>query len=1099
MPQVFSAITSAVGTYISSISLKTIAVNFLINTVLSAAYRLFSDSSTDSQDRGQTVTTRSPTSPHNIIYGRTRVGGNMLYMSATDNNKYLHMVIALAGHEIDAIENIYANDEELTLSSDVVSGGTYNGKIKIQFKYGTADQTAFADLVTATSGLTDGEWTTNHRVRGSALAYIRLEYDANVFTQGIPNFSFVIRGKKVYDPRTDTTAWSANPALCLSDYLTSSYGLNATYADEIDETVLIASANVCDEDVTLSAGGTENRYECHGTVLTSATPADIIRSLLSSMSGKAVFVGGKWKILAGSYVTPELTFDEDDLRDSFQVQTLVSRRNSFNCVKGTFISADNNYIEADFPPIISSTFIAEDNSETVFTSLELRMTSSASMAQRLAKIELLKARQQISLTLPVKLSGLRAQAGDIIKVNNTRLGWSEKTFEVESVNLSLEQDMGVDLVLREIASNVYDWSTSEEQTVDPAPNTTIPNPFAAGAPTSLTTSVFGTLAADGTYITNVRVSWTPSTDAFFDYYEVKVKLSTESEWTTATTKDYDHIARNVPQGTYDIEVYTVNFSGIKSTALTGSVVVGADTTAPSAPSGLTITSNGYQSAYLKWTNPTDYDFYQTIIYASTTNDSSTATEVGRISGTSQTYSGLSDNTTYYVWLKAIDFTGNISGFDNGQYSGTSFLTSTSIESEPLRNALVYFFYSTAQSSAPTAPTTSEVAYNFSTGTASISTSGWSDTFSPSALSSSDTGENKYWAVKVTFQETVYNGAYDETISSVFTWLNFDGLVTFTNLANGQDENGSTSTTLIDGGSIQTGTLTADKITAGSSTVASGKTFGLATNDTIASSAQGVGFFSSSATNTAGVLTISTSTAGLGAATTNTTTGTGAGNFWHCKNTNWNTFNTYAEIATYAWAGNFVDVNSGSKGAIALSGYDFYAYGSGTNYGSFTGAHDALMAKNTTIEPGDIVIDTGFTIKQGVSNTISKVTPSTSANQKSALGVFVLISNKHKPVTLSSYEQENGVSVINILPEYTQLLEENDICLINALGEGQINVCGQGGDIEVGDLIVTSDVLGKGMKQADDIVRSYTVAKARESVTFASPTEVKQVACIYVSG
>ena len=71
--------------------------------------------------------------------------------------------------------------------------------------------------------------------------------------------------------------------------------------------------------------------------------------------------------------------------------------------------------------------------------------------------------------------------------------------------------------------------------------------------------------------------------------------------------------------------------------------------------------------------------------------------------------------------------------------------------------------------------------------------------------------------------------------------------------------------------------------------------------------------------------------------------------------------------------------------------------------------------------------------------------------------------------------------------------------INAIGEGKLNVCGQGGDIEIGDLICASDMAGKGMKQADDLYHSYTVAKARQAVTFSSPDEVVQIACIYVSG
>jgi len=80
-----------------------------------------------------------------------------------------------------------------------------------------------------------------------------------------------------------------------------------------------------------------------------------------------------------------------------------------------------------------------------------------------------------------------------------------------------------------------------------------------------------------------------------------------------------------------------------------------------------------------------------------------------------------------------------------------------------------------------------------------------------------------------------------------------------------------------------------------------------------------------------------------------------------------------------------------------------------------------------------------------------------------------------------------------------LMLTHKVIAMNALGEGQINICGEGGNLSIGDLIVTSSIPGKGMKQSDDIVKSTTVAKSRENVTFASPAEVKQVACIYMCG
>jgi len=62
-----------------------------------------------------------------------------------------------------------------------------------------------------------------------------------------------------------------------------------------------------------------------------------------------------------------------------------------------------------------------------------------------------------------------------------------------------------------------------------------------------------------------------------------------------------------------------------------------------------------------------------------------------------------------------------------------------------------------------------------------------------------------------------------------------------------------------------------------------------------------------------------------------------------------------------------------------------------------------------------------------------------------------------------------------------------------------HVCNDGGDLAIGDLIVTSSTAGVGMKQSDDIVHSYTVARCREAVTFSGPGDIQTVACIYHCG
>jgi co-chaperonin GroES (HSP10) len=67
----------------------------------------------------------------------------------------------------------------------------------------------------------------------------------------------------------------------------------------------------------------------------------------------------------------------------------------------------------------------------------------------------------------------------------------------------------------------------------------------------------------------------------------------------------------------------------------------------------------------------------------------------------------------------------------------------------------------------------------------------------------------------------------------------------------------------------------------------------------------------------------------------------------------------------------------------------------------------------------------------------------------------------------------------------------------ALGDGHVLVCNEGGDIEVGDYICSSNTSGHGMKQDDDILHNYTVAKATEAVNWTSEGQnTKLISCTY---
>jgi len=300
-----TAASYVAGTMIFSGFLATFAFNFAMGLALKA---LSPRPSISGADRGYQVNTSGSALDHQIIYGKVRVGGAIVYDEATgDTNQYLHRIVAVSGHEINSFDRIYINDEyidvadipttgedrgniPLVYSSDgSTTSDRYDGKLRINLHLGTPDQAADSDLVSESDGL----WTSDHRLRGIAYMYMRMEFDADVYPDGIPTFTAEVKGKKVYDPNSETTAWSDNPALCLRDYLSSTgYGLGEVAAN-IDDTLVNDAVSICNQTNT-DAGTT--RYTCNGAFTTNVTPYEAIDNLLSSMGGTLWYAQGKWRM-----------------------------------------------------------------------------------------------------------------------------------------------------------------------------------------------------------------------------------------------------------------------------------------------------------------------------------------------------------------------------------------------------------------------------------------------------------------------------------------------------------------------------------------------------------------------------------------------------------------------------------------------------------------------------------------------------------------------------------------------------------------------------------------------------------------------------------
>lgn len=618
------------------------------------------------------------------IYGRARVNGALTFVSTTNNNQNLHLIITVACHEIDAIEKIYFDEEEIVFSGswsthsvrkDGSTNTGFNNKVFKEINYGSAGQSALSSAITNTNGL----WTSAHKQSGRAHIYLLLKWDATLYPEGIPDFSFLIRGKKVYNPITTTTAWSNNAALCVADFLTdTTFGLGVPFNDvnwgssNAFGTVYHA-ANISAESVGLLDGGSESRYTINGAFSTSTTPQDTLDELLTACGGNLTFVNGLWKLFVAAYRSPSITLDEDNIRGPLNITTRISRKDNFNGIKGTFINPSINYQEDDFPAVKNSYYASQDGFENL-EDIKLPFTTSAPTAQRLAKIELERIRQPITVDGLFDLTAFKLEPMDTVYFSLSRLGWSSKIFEVQEVELSLESGAGdtpylaTHLLLRETASGIYDWASGSETRTDLAPNTILPNPFDVSPPSNLTAES-GTsnlyLRADGTVFTRLKVSWTALDDSFVSSggkIDVEYKLATSSDWLKAGLvsgdSTYIYILDVQDSSTYDIRARAQNAIGINSaySATIQHTVVGK-TAPPSDVTGFKGSFDEY-SMSLSWDAVADLDLsYYELRQGAAGGNYNDAPIIAEIKGT-KLLLDIKQAGSYVFYIKAVDTSGN---------------------------------------------------------------------------------------------------------------------------------------------------------------------------------------------------------------------------------------------------------------------------------------------------------------------------------------------------------------------------------------------------------------------------------------------------------
>lgn len=431
-----------------------------------------------------------------VVYGKTRIGSTTVYKTVSkstgtvrsqalsnpalthwnvsnaelaaatsDRHAFLRRAVAICEGPIESIDNIYIDNDPYNAARFNVRGNKHWHAL-----------TSLGEESGVYVDLFESQWDVTKQGKGIAAAYEYITMDIESAYQGEPRTQYLVRGRKIYDPRVDTTAggsgahrqndpttwvYSANPALCLLDYLTSErYGRGLSY-DVIDMPSFIAGANACDTPV-LSNSGSIPRLECNIALDPKVPVLDNIRTLLESMKGSLHFVNGSYQLFIEDVASTALVVQEEDLIGGLNIQG-GERDKRINRATVKFPNATKEYAsdQVSWPELDStaySDYLAEDNNEQLHKTFNLDAVTNYHRAQDLAEYMVRDSRIGTTVSGRMKSMGMLLVPGDIIALSYSPAGYSNKLLRIQSIQFDTTK-LEVSFVAREYEPDVYYWST----------------------------------------------------------------------------------------------------------------------------------------------------------------------------------------------------------------------------------------------------------------------------------------------------------------------------------------------------------------------------------------------------------------------------------------------------------------------------------------------------------------------------------------------------------------------------------------------------------------------------------------------------------------
>ncbi len=538
-------------------------------------------------------------------------------------------------------------------------------------------ETASADYAhTVAAGLQWFEVADAALAAGAAKAGARLQW---TFVSG-QAYNFTVRillaqlWQGTIGGSTDPVRYSANPAIITRDFLTKPWGFACAMAD-IDDTSVAVAANACDVSTDFAVYNpytgdlleTAPRYTANGSFTTSDSREQVLQELCESMAGFAS-PGALWVIQAGAWTTPVLDLVDDDLHGQIEVlQAGAGLDELFNSLRGQYLPQSST-VPQDLE-YQNTTYVTADGAP-LWTDISFPWATNPARCRNLCRIFVERVRAGMVIRYPAKLKAWPLQVGDRVTVTSAEYGFAAKTFRVTDWNFGTSS--AVVLTLQEDSASIYDLA--DAATADENPNTTLPNPWAVAALTTVAAASGDAnlqVLGDGTVAIRCRVTWDAVADPnIISTGRIEIVwrvagVDAPDLWRTIATSgdatgEWITGLRNGQR--LNIGVSAVNSLGARGPVVYINHVVTGKTTAADAvvDLGYTLTEGGVRLAWAAPANPSTYSHTLLRRGASwAAGTPLTGTSPTSISGTAYFWPWTTVGT-YTVWAMHVDTSGQTS-------------------------------------------------------------------------------------------------------------------------------------------------------------------------------------------------------------------------------------------------------------------------------------------------------------------------------------------------------------------------------------------------------------------------------------------------------